>query len=374
MIPAVGPMGLISVTAALLAVPVVPAFHELHKRNDAGPLPTSTHDGRIENFAERFRSQVEPLRAELEQCCASGEVRRTQAPGIEVLLLGRDDFDFDPMSMQAITTVLASHLHVPCGRTVHADLYSAGDLSVGEGSVIRAAQSEGDIRLGPNSTALRWVHAGGRVHLQQGSTSYGRLSALDSILLEPGSSFEHMHAPLITTAEPDREDEPSLGGRARAREFSRNKSDRQATPGIGDVFRSHPRVRVHGDFLLPAGETSMGNVIATGSVGVGARSKLLGSVKSYQDMFVDEGARVQGSIICGGTLYLGSNCFVAGPVMAERDVVISAGVSVGTAGGLTTISSHTVQMARECRVHGTIWARVRGSVGEECETGRRLFG
>lgn len=364
MTEALGPMGLISVTAALLAAPVVPAFYELHKRNDAGPLPTSTHDGRIENFAERFRSQVEPLRAELELCCALGQVHRTKAAGLEVLLVGRDDFDFDSASMHAITTVLASQPNVPVGRTVHADIYSARDLRVGEGSVIRAAQSEGDIRLGRNSTVLRWGHAGGSIHLHAGCTSYGRLSALDSILLEPGTSFEHMHAPLITTAEPDPEVEPSLGGRARARGFSRAGSDQRSTEGIGDVLRSHSRVRVDGDFLLPAGETSIGNVIATGSVRLGSQSKLLGSVKSYQDMFVEEGARIEGSIICGGTLRLGSNCFVAGPVMAERDVVVSRGVSVGTSGGLTTLSSCNVQIARECRVHGTIWARVRGSVGE----------
>ena len=364
MTEALGPMGLISVTAALLAAPVVPAFYELHRRNDAGPLPTSTHDGRIENFAERLRSQVEPLRAELELCRALGEVRRTKAAGLEVLLVGRDDFDFDSASMHAVTTVLASDLNVPFGRTVHADIYSAGDLGVGEGSAIRAAQSEGDLHLARNSTVLRWGHAGGNIHLHEGCTSHGRLSALDWILLEPGSSFEHLHAPLIITAEPDPEDTPSLGGRARALGFSQEISDQRSTEGPGDAFRSHSRVRVHGDFLLAAGETSIGNVIATGSVRLGPQSRLLGSVKSYQDMFVDEGASVQGSIVCGGTLHLGSSCFVVGPVMAERDVVISRGVSVGTPGGLTTISSCNVQMARECRVHGTIWARVRGSVGE----------
>src|SRR5579864_5564917 len=86
--PSWAPLALTTLTAALLALPVTPALYELWKRADATPLPTSRHDGRIANFAEAFRSRIQPLLPELEHCAGRQVLSRTSVEGMEVLLVG----------------------------------------------------------------------------------------------------------------------------------------------------------------------------------------------------------------------------------------------------------------------------------------------
>lgn len=350
------PLELATLTAALLALPVAPALFELRNRADAAPLPTSRHDGRIANFAEVLQSRLEPLRPRLEQCRATGEISRTCAEGMEVLLVGckPEDFDFDPARMQGVAAVMCSQdALIPAGRVVDADVGANGNLELGESAALRAAIATSDIVLGKHSAVLRWLHADGSIRLRQGSAAYGRLSAGQSIHLEPGCGFQRMYAPQIVTVDAGQADPASV----------LPTYGRYSAADISDVFSSsRQRIRVQADFALPAGETLEANVIATGEVRVGAGARFFGSAKSYKDTVVEEDACVHGSLICGGTVRLGARCFVAGPVMAEGDVIISRGSCVGAPDALTTISCSRAKIAAGCQIHGTVWARVQGNV------------
>jgi predicted acyltransferase (DUF342 family) len=362
------PLGLLAVTAVLLAVPVTPALYEWRKRGDVAALPTSRHDGRIETFSEVFYSRVKPLLVQLEQCRAQRNVARTNVDGTEVLLVGRDDFDFDSAQMRGIAAVLCSNPMIPAGRVVRSDVYAEKNLTLGGGSAVRAAFAHGDITVSTNSAILRWIHAEGRIFLAEGSAAYGRLSAAEAIYLQSGCSFQHMHAPSILTVRVD-------GGSAAAdlpmSDTGGNGPAKSVTPQVSDAgpvilgdepLASRRRVRVHGDFVLPPGESMHANVIASGDVRLASGSRFFGSAKSYRDTVVEQGATVEGSIICGRTLHLGPRCFVAGPILAEQEVVVSRGVRLGTLAALTTISSSAVRIASECRLHGTVWAHIRGLV------------
>ena len=360
------PLGLIAVTAALLAVPVTPALYELRKRDDVAPLPTSRHDGRIENFSEVFCSRLKPLLLQLDQCRAQRKVSRTNLDGTEVLLVGRDDFDFDPAQMRGIAAVLCSNPMIPAGRAVQSDVYGEQNLTLAAGSAVRAAFAHGDITASTNSAVLRWMHAGGRIFLAEGSAVYGRLSAAEAIYLQPGCSFQHMQAPSILTLRVDggsaAADLPVPDTRGPAQSVPSAVSDGRPVSTGDEPFASRPRVRVDGDFVLPPGEIMNANVIATGDLRLASGSRLFGSAKSYRDTVVEQDTTVEGSIISGRTLLLGPRCFVAGPILAERDVVVSRGVRVGTIDALTTISCSALRIASECRLHGTVWARIRGHV------------
>jgi hypothetical protein len=358
-------LALTTVTAALLAVPVAPALYELWKREDAAPLPTSRHDGRIANFADVFRSRLEPLRPRLERCRAQLEISRARVDGIEVLLVGcnAEDFDFDPSLVQGIAAVMFSRAAlIPAGRVVDADIYADAALELEEGAALRAAVGRSDITLGKDSGVLRWLHADGGIYLRRGSSAYGRLSAGQSIRMEPGCGFQRMHAPSILTVDAGQDgDCVSVPSTAHVCETS---EDAQHLPADrGEVFASsRPRLRVKGNFVLAPGETLNANVITTGELQFGAGARLFGSVKSYRGAELEEGSCVHGSIVCGGTLRLGPRSFVTGPIMAEGDVLVARGCRVGEPDALTTISSSGTQIAPGCQLHGTVWARVRGSV------------
>ncbi len=352
------PLALTTLTAALLVLPVTPALYELWKRNDAAPLPTSRHDGRIANFAEALRLRLEPLRPQLDRCRAERETSRTSIEGMEVLLVGCnvDDFNFDSRLTEGIDTVMFSGAaQVPAGSMVDADIYADGTLRIGEGGTIRAARSGAHILLEKESVVLRWLHADGSIHLCQGSTAYGRLSAAQSIRLERECGFQHMHAPQILTLGIDQgSDDSSLPSHI---------CPTDSASDLGDILTtSLPRLRIQGDYVLPAGENLHANVIVTGELRIASGARLFGSAKSYKDAVLEEGACVHGSIVCGETIRLGPRSFVTGPVMAEGDVVIGRGSQVGAPDALTTISSCGAEIAIGCQLHGTVWARVRGNV------------
>ncbi len=366
--PLWAPLALSAVTAALLAVPVTPALYELWKRGDAAPLPTSRHDGKIANFADVFRSRLEPLHPQLEQCRALRELSRTSIGGTEVLLVGCDSFNFDPRVMQGVAAMMFSQAAVvPASSVVEADVYADGTLDLAEGAMVRAAFGRSDIFLQKNSAFLRWLHADGNVHLQQGSTAYGRLSAGRSIRLEPGCGFQHMHAPQIFTVDADQPDHRSHLLREcephSSAHICKTLEDTVLPADVGDAFASsRQRIRVRGNFDLPAGETLNANIIATGELHLGVGARLFGSAKSYKDTILEEDACVHGSIVSGETVRLGPRCFAAGPVMAEGDIVMDRGSRVGEPDALTTISSCGAQIAPGCQLHGTVWARGQGNV------------
>jgi hypothetical protein len=357
------PLALTAVTAALLVLPVTPALYELWKRSDASPLPTSRHDGRIANFADVLRTRLEPLRPQLERCRAEHIVSRESLAGMEVLLVGTDNFDFDSEQTQGISTLMfGERAQIPASKVVDADVYADGPILLGENAALRAAFGRDDIILGKNSTVLRWLHGDGNIYLRPGSTVYGRLSAGQSIRLERGCAFQHMHAPQILTFDSDDTHAHATADShvCQAQKGLEENAERGVT---GDIFAStRPRLRVEGDFALPPGETLNANIIATGELHIGRGARLLGSAKSYKDTVIDEDACVHGSIVCGGTVWLGPRTFAAGPVMAENDVLIARGACVGSPDAPTTISSSGANLAAGCQLHGTVWARVRGNI------------
>lgn len=357
------PLALTAVTAVMVVLPITPALYELWKRGDASPLPTSRHDGRIANFAEVFQTRLEPLRPKLERCRAEREVARTSLAGMEILIVGAEKFEFNPEQTQGISSLMfGGAAQIPAGRVVEADVYADGPIELGEGAALRAGLGRDDIILGKNSSVLRWLHGDGNVYLRPGSAVYGRLSAGQSIRLEHGCAFQHMHAPQILTIDSD--DRRALA--TADRHVCQTRKDSLEDPEnaeLGDVFTlSRPRMRVEGDFVLPPGETLNANVIATGELHIGRGARLLGSAKSYKDTVIDEDACVHGSIVCGGTVWLGPRTFATGPVMAESDVLIAHGARVGEPDAPTTISSSGANIAAGCQLHGTVWARVRGNI------------
>jgi hypothetical protein len=362
------PLALTGVTAALLVLPVAPALYELRKRRDAAPLPTSRHDGRIANFADAFRSRLEPLFPQLEQCSNQCELSHASIEGMEVLLAGCDGFDFRADLMKGVSAVMCGRVaRVPAGSVIEADVYAEEILELGRGAALRAAMGEDDIVLGENSAVLRWAHAHNDIYLRQGSMAYGRLSAEHSIFLSPGSGFQRMHAPQIFTVDAD-QDLCAVVPFTHACQGDTDADDDEDTSDDrnddrNNVFASRERLRVQGDFVLPAGHTLNANVIATGNVRIGPGARFFGSAKSYKDTIVQEGACVHGSIVCGGRLSLGKRCFVAGPLMAESDVLMERGTCIGAPTALTTVSSSSARIAAGCQLHGTVWARVQAEVG-----------
>jgi predicted acyltransferase (DUF342 family) len=359
-----GPIALTTTTAALLVLPVAPALRELWTRRDATPLPTTRHDGRIANFAQALRSRLEPLRPQLAICCSRSELANANNEGIQVLLVGRENFDFHAGMVGGANAIMSAWpMAVPRGKVVDADVCTDSSLTIGEDSAVRAAMSGLDIILEKGSSALRWLHAARNVYLSAGSVAYGRLSADGSIYLEQGCSFQHIHATRILTAERFRP-KPTPGMDSLLDRIPTNPEISVVSEGSsGDaISTSRRRLRVQGDFVLPNGEALTANIIATGEVRLGAGARVYGSVKAYRGVFAANGAHVYGSVVSRGAIRLASDCVVIGPMMAEDQIEIGSDCQIGESAALTTISSNEISIGLGGLVHGTIWARIRGIV------------
>jgi hypothetical protein len=356
-------------TAGLLGVPVAPALFELRKRNDASPLPTSRHDGKITNLAEAFSSRMEVLGPQLEDCARQGRVTRTRIDHTDVLLVGLQNFDLAAKLARGGASVMCSDsVTILAGEVIDADVQAKGVIRLLPNAALRAGISAEAV-LEPHSAVLRWLHARGSVHLLRRSAAYGRLSAEHFIHLQPECVFEHMHAPQIHVVE--HEDLREQSGTVCHCSLSRStchiceiESNYEHEAGdCHDIFAAYRRrIRHDDDFLLPSHQTLNANLIATGAVRFGSNSRFIGSTKSYKNTFVEEGACIHGSLVCGGTLYLSEHSSVTGPVMAEEDVVIASGARVGRPDALTTIAARNIKIATGCQLHGTVRARVRGTV------------
>lgn len=356
-------------TAALLGVPVAPALFELRKRNDVTPLPTSRDDGEITNLAEAFSARMKALHPQLEYCAEQRTIIRAGLENTEVLLVGLPSFDLAAELTRGVAAAMCSDsVTILADQVIDADVHAERELRLQPNAALRAGIGAEAI-LGPDSTVLRWLHARGSVHLLRRSSVYGRLSAEHSIHLQPGCVFEHMHAPQIHVAEHEpMEKQSGIQCRRLLRQSACHiceiELNHEHEPGDWhDIFAAYRRrIRHANDFLLPAHQTLNANVIATGAVRFGSHSRFIGSSKSYKNTFVEEGACIHGSLVCGGTLYLGERSSVTGPVMAEQDVVIASGARVGRPDALTTIAARNIKLATGCQLHGTVWARVRGTV------------
>src|SRR5580692_3933589 len=86
-------MGLILLTSALMLLPLVPAFTELHGKSDALPLSViQQHTGEIRFFADGFRNYIKGLEPVLGECVRSGgHTTGTMPDGSEYLVLGRGE-------------------------------------------------------------------------------------------------------------------------------------------------------------------------------------------------------------------------------------------------------------------------------------------
>jgi cytoskeletal protein CcmA (bactofilin family) len=124
------------------------------------------------------------------------------------------------------------------------------------------------------------------------------------------------------------------------------------------------RKRIHGQTRLSAGEQHYGNVVTTKGLEMDEGACVFGSVKANGQVELNERAEVDGSLVSTKRIHIASGCFVKGPIISEREIVIEAGVQVGLPGVPTTISAPHIHIAPGSVLHGTVWARVEGRVGE----------
>ncbi len=347
--PFIAVVGLILLTSALLLLPLVPALAELHSKSDALPLDViQQHTGEIRFFADGFRSYMKGLEPALRECVSSGaHAKGTMPDGAEYLVLGRgEEALFLPFreqnELRPVMIASGTDLLLPSETSFSKDIYSAASVIGGTKNRYRAILAEKDIRLGRESSVMRWVHAVGEFSADPACRLWGRVSSETGIRLSAECSFLRLNAPYIVIGP---EAEP-------AQDPSQPPAD--AT--------GHQRLFHDGDFEIRAGEVFLGNLVVRGRLRIGAGARVCGSVKSEKGLVLEPGASVEGSLISASIMQIGPDCRVRGPVIAERTVLLQERTRCGTLHNPTTVSAPNIQVEQGVVVFGTLWAREEGQV------------
>jgi cytoskeletal protein CcmA (bactofilin family) len=341
-------VGLILLTSLLMVLPLLPALVELHSKSDALPLNViQQHTGEIRFFADGFRSYMKGLEPALRECISSGaHTDGTMPDGSDYLVLGRGEEALflpfrDRNEFRPVMIASGSDLLLPSETNFSKDIYSAGSLIGGTKNRYRAILAEKDIRLGRESSVMRWVHAVGEFSADPACRLYGRGSSETGIRLSEECSFVRLNAPYIAIgpeADPARDPSQVVAGATTLRLFH------------------------DGDFEIRAGEVFQGNLVVRGRLRIGAAARICGSVKSEKEMVLEPGASVEGSLISASIMQIGPNCRIRGPVIAEHTMLLQNGTRCGTLQNPTTVSAPNIQAEEGVVVFGTLWGREEGQV------------
>jgi predicted acyltransferase (DUF342 family) len=356
--PFLATVTLVLATAALFALPLLPALYELRRKHDAEPLTViQQYAGEIRHFAGGFRNYIDALRQPLQECVALGtSARGTLRDGDEYLLLGRrDNLSFgsaEKMERATCPLLVAAgvDLVLPSGWTFLKEIYASGQFVGGEESTYRAILGDKDVHLQRASKVMRWAHAAGDFQADDDCDLYGRISSDGDMLLRSGCTFQRLNAPRIAM------------GSAGAKVLSSRVPPSDTAPNGQAPEEPVRRRLIEGDWEIRSGVVVTGNVVSRGKLHIEAGARVRGSVKSNGEMVLDSDVVVDGSLISAATMHIGPRCQIRGPVIAEHGLVIESGSQCGTAQVPTTVSAPIMDVKAGSLFFGTLWAREQGRV------------
>ncbi|GAB5535079.1 MAG: hypothetical protein Rubg2KO_13280 [Rubricoccaceae bacterium] len=344
--------------AAWVGLAFVPALIEAARRRMATPLPVADsyqEDLRLGPFAlasrvrdpEELGRALQNVRRHAQSALVPMENDRhalvlapgTAIPreaGTEAIVLtaswteGEEDG-----AVFASPIVVMGEVHLP-PRTRLAGLYAQSLLA-----------------LGPEATVDRWLYVEGDALIGRGAMLTGTATATETLSIGPDSTFERISGWLVRAGRP---------GEARTRPQPRRSQSTSSFEPPGHTRTGFGRLFCDGDLEIPESVRVEQDLVATGSVRVGAGAVVLGSIKGRGAVEVGEGAFVQGAVFSEEDVTIGEGAHIGGATVAEGHLSLGAEAEVGTAARPTTASGRSVELALGAGVHGTVWALEHGVV------------
>jgi predicted acyltransferase (DUF342 family) len=356
MSPSVAIAALCTGVTVWAALPLLPAFIELYRRQDVVPLnvPPALRD--LRHFAWVFRDYVRGQLALIGPAPSDRQDRRLQfSDGTTLHVVNAitpyvtDIANRRRAAKRERVVVSTGPLVVPDGVKELGSVYVAGELVGGSACVYRDVFCEGNVELGARSVVLRWIHAEGGLHAGGDSQLLGRTTAGATLQVDDGCRFERLYAPRILFGT-----EAEQGGSG---PYVSTPEERQISSASEVALQ-----RVVGDYAIPAHTRVAGDLIVHGNVSVGDHCLLLGSLKARKLAAIGRGTRVNGSIIAMGNLYVAPDCVVQGALVGESDIFIDERTRIGSEAEPTTVTAERIYVAPGVVSHGVIWARRQGFV------------
>ncbi|QOL48148.1 bactofilin family protein [Massilia litorea] len=333
-----------AVTLLVLVLPFVPCWNEWRRPTDLAALVIARDEvNNVRYFADAFRKHVN------EACAGAGPVMDTTVR----ILRASTPAEAFPWSAAQRAVMVDGSLHVSGTLACPSPVYAGGDAVLPSGAHLPALLCTGNAALGPETRISEWAHADGILSLGAGGVVLHRLTAGVALMLDKGSGFCRIHAPVIHFG---------ISEDACATPLARPPGP-PPPPDLSALTPCGPkRYRAKGDVLLPAGRYLEGTLLAGGTIRLAEDALVYGSVKAHRHVRLQRGAQVHGALVCGGDIEIGPDCWVGGPIVCEGDVRLASGSRIGTKAIPTTLAAARVLAETGAVAHGTVWARKAGVV------------
>lgn len=345
MMSLLGALGLLLVTLAWAALPLLPAIRELLRPTDVEPLTMVGRDNAdIGRFARHFREWVSATMTE-----ADGKLLRVPAspePGPLRSL---------PPSSRDQVVVLERPADLEGGENFAQELWAKAEFAGGPGATYRAILGERSVSVAPRSHVLRWLHSVGVLTVGDGSHLYGRTSSEREIHLGALIGFDRLGAPAIVVGSGSPAPMPPMPDGLTKLERGDPHDSRLTTHDfLRRARRLGSHLRIEADTEVPANFLIEGDLVVAGNLRLGPGTRVKGSVKTHGTLDLAQNVVIEGSLVARGDLTVGPGGWVRGPIISESALHLGGGATVGSTATPTTVSGRTVILASGAVVCGHV--------------------
>ena len=318
-----------AVFALAVVLPLLPGLFELSFGRDNEPLQIDQRYARDPRFlGKSMRAKALPI--------VNAKVAEYRAP----FLKRRNEFarvvdELELVDGARINDVVLAKGTFTSGRNVSLrDVYTKGRANVGDGSDVRTLAADGGATIGSRAKVSRWIDVDGDCAVGRECELGQSVSATGALLVGEGATFSRLFGlPVAVGATIP----PTMGN------------------GVAiDMTADNARQMVD-SIRIPAGETYMGDIIASRDVVVGAGATLRGSIKAGGTVVIHGRAKVLGNVVAHGDVSIEANGAVYGHVFTERNIALARGATVGRPNAPKTLHAlERVTLSTSVAIHG--WA------------------
>jgi len=361
---------LVAANAALFLLPLLPALAEWRRRSLPLHIPFDDEAGII-YFADRFRQRLAadwgnallfapaagpstamvPIGQSLHAIAAQlpTPVRRQY----RIAEAGEVVKGVPRLGTAEQPTLIGDVVRLAVNTHYVGEIYARDRLHALGGNVIRAVLCDGAIELDRGCGVLRWAH-GRSIVVAEGSRAMGRLSAIETIAVGQGCSFERLSAPVLwfggSATKPPASPASKAGRTLVAADF----------PDAGIEYQpGSSRWLCDGDLAIPDDSVIDGSLVVRGRLRIGARSRIHGSLKAHGEIVIATDCRIDGAVFADGAISIAERCQLNGPLASAGHVMLGDDCVVGRPGRPTSVVAPTITVGR-CTCHGVTWARRNG--------------
>jgi acetyltransferase-like isoleucine patch superfamily enzyme len=329
----------------MIVLPFVPGLTEVWKPKDRYPLPIDMDYSRDPRYLGKSARKI----------FKRGLKGKTNEPGTHTIIFSTDEVvEISNKRKVEDSTVITNVLYIneelesEPGVHFENDIYSLGEVTIGEDNLVRTIAGDSNITLGKGSTVVRWIDSEKDIFVESGCDLGHSTSAVGSIKLSNDVHFRRLFGSPV-----------SIGN-------SKTVSIQSSVPvvypkdieSIADIATYKPS-----DTKIESGYTTSKSIIADHDVKTGDNCTFGGSIKCHGDLEIGDNCTVSGNLFAEGCITIGKNCKIRGSVFSQCGVTISEGSQIGVPDEyVSVIGKQAIVLKDNINIYGYLLTEGQGVV------------